>query len=225
MRPAKRIIWASTLLVLALVAATALAQDEAQKKAQPEPCSTNCYVVDRLILDGDVAAPPLRFALEGHVLVREPQLVPLFGPPERVRLQNVKARGQRAVVGFDKDHYFVQLASGAFKVTGELSLTEELSLKVPGPVNTLEARLAGGRIVEGSVLTGLSDKTLHFELVSGDPRGADSGEEGASDPSKTKPTVFQLSRAVRVSKQTEFEYRLTMRSGSELGLVELPLGA
>jgi hypothetical protein len=222
MRSTQWILWASTLVCLCLVSATLLAQDP-KKKAQPEPCSEHCYVVDRLTLDGDVGAPPLSFALEGHVLAREPQLVPLFGPPERVRLQNVKARGQRAIVGFDKDHYFVRVATGAFRISGQLSLTEELSLEVPGPVNTFEARLKGGRVVEGSVLTGLSGKILHFEIVDTATAGTGSGEKGTRGPSKTQPTVFQLCRAVRVSKQTEFEYRLTMRSGSELGVVELPL--
>jgi hypothetical protein len=45
--------------------------------------------------------------------------------------------------------------------------------------------------------------------------------EGAAQASG--PTVFQLSRVVRVGREIGFEYRLVMRSGSDLGVVRLPL--
>ena len=80
---------------------------------------------------------------------------------------------------------------------------------IPGPLNTLESNFSSGAVVEGSRLSGISGATIHFS------RQEKTVEAG--------PTVFQLSRAVRVGRETTFEYRLVMRSGKDLGVVRVPL--
>ncbi|MET0594058.1 MAG: hypothetical protein ABW133_15265, partial [Polyangiaceae bacterium] len=97
-----------------------------------------------------------------------------------------------------------------FTLTGSLALDEDRALSIPGPLNTFEADLSDGRCVEGARLSGLSATTIHFDRAVG------------SAPS-AEPTVFQLSRAVRVGREIDFEYTLVMRSGSDLGVVRLPL--
>jgi hypothetical protein len=180
-------------------------------REEPDPCTSNCFVIDQMVVEGDLTSPPLRFRVQGHVLSPEPQLIPLFGSVGKIRIADINA-GKEAVVGFVDDHYFVRHPHGAFNVTGTLTLTENMALKVPGPVNTFEARLQGGRIVEGQTLTGLSDASLNLEL----------GRAGGQ-PTQAGPTVFQLARAIRVTKSIDFEYNLQARSGADLGLIELPL--
>ena len=70
---------------------------------------------------------------------------------------------------------------------------------IAGPLNTLEADVSGGRVVEGAHISGVTGATIHF-----------SRDGGAAQPQG--PTVFQLSRAVRVGREISFEYRLVMRS-------------
>lgn len=176
----------------------------------PPKCTERCFVLTKLSLDGSVASGTLGFVLEGGVLAEHPVAVPLFGPPSKVRLEGVKDDDKPASVGFEGDHYFVVTANKRFTIRGHLSLDGDLALTIPGPLNTLEANLSGGRVVEGTKLSGLTSGTIHF----------DSGE-GATKLSE--PTVFQLSRAFRVARETGFEYRLVLRSGNDLGVVRLPL--
>src|SRR4029077_8846182 len=83
------------------------------------------------------------------------------------------------------------------------------ALTIPGPLNALEADVTAGAVVEGARLSGLSGATIHFS------------REGAAQG--IGPTVFQLSRAVRVGREIGFEYRLVMISGTDLGVARLPL--
>jgi len=215
------------LVVLVLLLATGVAEAQPAEPPQaakdflavaqwlgakaPPPCTERCFVLTKLSLDGSVAAGSLGFTLEGAVLADHPVAVPLFGPPNKVRLDAVTDDGKPAHVGFEGDHYFVVTSNKRFTIKGKISLDGDLALTIPGPLNTLEANLTAGRVVEGQKLSGLSATTIHF----------DGGITDAQKP--TEPTVFQLSRAYRVLRETGFEYRLVLRSGSDLGVVRLPL--
>ncbi len=194
-----------------------LAQWLAEHK-QPNACTERCYTLHRLrltgSLDGTSAAKDgaLHFELEGAVLADGPVAVPLFGPPDKVRLAAVTEDGKPAAIGFEGDHYFVYTSARRFVLKGTLALQDDLALTIAGPLNLLEADLKQGRVVEGSRMSGLSATTIHLEVA----------ESGTPTP-VTAPTVFQLSRAVRVGRDIGFEYRLTMRSGIDLGVVRLPL--
>lgn len=183
----------------------------ASKKSAP--CTERCVVLTKLKLGG-ASDGTLTFALDGAVLADHPVPVPLFGPPNKVRLEGVKEDGKPAAVGFEGDHYYVMTGSKRFSITGTLALDVDMALAIPGPLNTLEADLDKGRVVEGARLSGLSAATIHFEHAT--------ALTGGSAPAK-EPTVFQLSRAIRVLRETAFEYHLTMRSGVDLGVVRLPL--
>jgi len=178
--------------------------------AKPETkCTERCFTLDRLRLRGSVSGT-LTFELEGTVLADSPVAVPLFGPPDKVRVDSVTEGGKPVPVGFEGDHYYVFTGSKRFVVKGSLTLQKDLALTLTGPLNTLEADLETGRVVEGARLSGLSATTIHFD-------------GGASGKGAEEPTVFQLSRAIRVAREVGFEYRLTMRSGSDLGVIRLPL--
>jgi hypothetical protein len=176
----------------------------------PAPCTERCYVLTELALSGSAAEGVLQFVLQGNALADPPVVVPLFGPPDRVRLDGVTANGSPAAVGFETNAYYAVLPKGAFVLRGTLTLDAERALRIPGPLNALTANLANGRVVEGQKLSGLKDTTIHF----------DSGEGAKPD---AEPPVFQLSRAFRVARETAFEYRLVLRSGSDLGVVRVPL--
>ncbi|MGZ3454632.1 MAG: hypothetical protein ACXWUG_19240 [Polyangiales bacterium] len=180
----------------------------ASKKATP--CTERCVVLTKLKLGG-ASDGALTFTLEGAVLADHAVPVPLFGPPNKVRIEGVKEDGKPAAVGFEGDHYYVMTGSKRFVITGTLTLDVDMALAIPGPLNTLEADLDKGRVVEGARLSGLSGSTIHFEHAA-----------AAAAPAK-EPTVFQLSRAIRVLRETAFEYKLTLRSGVDLGVVRLPL--
>src|SRR5262249_7391332 len=149
--------------------------------------------------------------LEGSVLADGAIAVPLFGPPDKVRLDAVTEDGKPAAIGFEGDHYYVHTASKRFVLRGTLAFQDDLALTIAGPLNLLEADWKHGRVGEGARLSGLSASTIHLEVDAGTPAPA------------TAPTVFQLARAVRVGRDIAFEYRLTMRSGIDLGVVRLPL--
>jgi hypothetical protein len=172
-------------------------------------CAERCYVLDRLKITGRVGDGALRFELTGSVLAEGAIAVPLFGPPSHVRIDDATEDGKEAVIGFEGDRYFLHTASKRFTLKGALSIDGDLALTIPGPLNTLEADVTAGAVVEGSKLTGLTGATVHFS------------REGAA--AAAGPTVFQLSRAVRVGREIGFEYRLVMRSGADLGVVRLPL--
>jgi hypothetical protein len=181
----------------------------ARMQPADDACTARCFTLERLSLKGSAAKGTLRFVLEGEVLARHPVAVPLFGPPGKVSVDGVTAAGRRVAVGFEGDHYFANLAPGRFVLEGSLMLGDDRALAIAGPLNVLQAELEDGRLAEGSRLSGLSATTLHFD-----------SEATARAPD---PTVFQLSRAVRIGQQTTFEYKLGLRSGTDLGVVRLPL--
>ena len=201
--------WLRPIVVLFVVLLSVVAHAEEAKQPPPK-CTDKCFVVTKLTLDGSVATGTLGFTVEGSVLAEHAVAVPLFGTPSKIRLEGVTDEGKPAAIGFEGDHYFVVTATKRFAIRGKLSLDADRALTIAGPVNTLEANLAVGRLVEGSKLSGLTATTVHFD--------------GGSDAAKpTEPTVFQLSRAFRVLRETGFEYRLVMRSGNDLGVIRLPL--
>lgn len=174
-------------------------------------CTERCYVLDRLRLTGAVGEGPLKFELFGAVLADGPVAIPLFGPPAKVRLTGVTEDGKDALVGFEGDHYYLFTAAKRFVVKGSLTLEGDLALVIPGPLNALEADVAGGAVVEGARLSGLTGATIHLS------------RDGGAGAQSAGPTVFQLSRAVRVGREISFEYRLVMRSGTDLGVARIPL--
>ncbi len=202
--------WLRALVVFSLVLWTAVAHAHPEPPKEPPPkCTERCFVVTRLVLEGSVAGGVLGFTAEGAVLAEHPVAVPLFGPPSKVRLDAVTEDGKPAAIGFEGDHYYAMTAAKRFTLKGKLTLLGDLALTIPGPVNSLEANLSAGRMVEGTKLSGLSAATVHFD--------------GGSEVKTAEPTVFQLSRAFRVLRETSFEYRLVMRSGNDLGVIRLPL--
>jgi hypothetical protein len=187
----------------------------AQPAAPPEPpppCTERCYTLSRLQIWGQVGKP-MPFVLEGEVLAKEPYPVPLFGAPGQVRLDGVTENGGPATVGIDNDHYFLLTTARRFTLRGTITLGEDQTINVPGPLNAFDARLEQGKVIEGDHLSGLSGATLHFDPMIPESEG--------SKPSG--PTVFQLSRALRVGAQIGFQYRLTVSAPAELGVVRLPL--
>jgi len=185
-----------------------LAQWLAQHPAS-RPCTEHCFVLTRLELAG-AADAKMTFALEGAVLADAPVAVPLFGPPAHARVEHVTQNGKPAAVGFEGDHWFVMAPPGRFTVGGTLTIDGDLALTIPGPLDALDAELSHGRVIEGAHLSGLQQTTVHFDRA-------------ASATPAAEPPVFQLSRAVRVGREITFEYRLVMRSGTDLGVVRLPL--
>lgn len=172
-------------------------------------CAARCFVLERLRLSGSVGEGPLDFELTGRVLTDGAVDIPLFGPPKDVRLEDVTENDKDAAIGFEQDRYFLHTSARKFVLRGKLILGTDLALMIPGPLNALESNFAAGAVVEGSRLSGISNATIHL-----------SRQEKAVEAG---PTVFQLSRAVRVGRETTFEYRLVMRSGKDLGVVRLPL--
>jgi hypothetical protein len=173
-------------------------------------CTERCFTLNRLRLGGSVASGILKFELEGNVLANGMHPVPLFGAPAHVRVEQATEGGKPAAVGFEGDHYYFATSARHFVLKGTIALDEDRVLSIPGPLNSLEADLADGRCVEGARLSGLSGATVHFDRA-------------LSKQPTVEPTVFQLSRAVRVAREINFEYRLVMRSGADLGVVRLPL--
>lgn len=187
----------------------ALARWLEQQHRKGSGCSERCFTLDRLRLSGRVGDGPLKFELSGSVLADGPVAIPLFGPPPHARIEAPKEDGHDAVIGFEGDHYFLFTAARHFTLTGALVLDGDLALTIPGPLNSFEADVTAGAVLEGSRLSGLAGATLHLS------------REGVAQASG--PTVFQLSRAVRVGREIAFEYRLVMRSGADLGVVRLKL--
>jgi len=205
---------AAVVVWIAILPGVARAAEEAPKI---EPCTERCFVLDRMRLTGSVGGE-LHFEIEGAVSAVESIAVPLFGPPGEVRVERVSEGGRPAIVGFQEDHYFAILpGTGSvnapprrFAVRGSLVMTGDPALVVPGPLNTLEAPLAKGSLVEGERLSGLVKATVHF----------DRGDRAAPQP---EPPMRQLARAIRVGPDVRFEYHLVLRSSADLGVVRLPL--
>jgi len=179
-------------------------------KRKSTACSERCFTLTRLRLGGSVNSGNLKFELEGNLLVDGPHAVPLFGTPTHIRIEQATESGKPAAIGFEGDHYYYAATSRRFVLKGSLVLDDDRALSIPGPLNTLEADLGDGRCVEGSRLSGITGTTIHFDRST------------TTQPS-AEPTVFQLSRAIRVGREIDFEYKLVMRSGSDLGVVRLPL--
>src|SRR5689334_1072260 len=156
-------------------------------------CSERCFALTRLKLGGSVNSGNLKFELEGNLLVDGPYLVPLFGAPAHVRIDQATESGKPAAIGFEGDHYFLSTSNKHFVVKGVIVLDEDRALSIPGPLNAFEADLGDGRCVEGSRLSGLSGSTVHFDRA-------------LTKQPAVEPTVFPLSRAVRVARETTFEY-------------------
>jgi len=176
-------------------------------------CDGPCFVLDQLVLTGSVGDNSLRFFVSGSVISDKPVLVPLFGPTHQVMLSEVTLGGKPAVVGFERDDfYFVRTGERFFTITGSLSLGQERSFTVPGPLNLFSATLTDGRVVEGNRIPGLTGTTIHLELGKKDEAAAAS-----------QPPVFHVARAVRIQKEISFEYRVTVKSGGEVSSVRLPL--
>ncbi len=176
----------------------------------PEACTERCFALTRVRITGSLEPGPLQFELEGAVLAPGTVTIPLFGPPGRVRLDNVTQDGTPAAVSFDDEAYFVRTAARRFVIRGSLALLDELALTIPGPLNLLDAEVTGARVVEGAHLAGLSNATLHFDR--GVPAAPTAG-----------PTVYQRSHAVRVGREIGFTDRVVLQSGTDLGVVSLPL--
>ncbi|PIE05361.1 MAG: hypothetical protein CSA75_05145 [Sorangium cellulosum] len=86
-------------------------------------------------------------------------------PAHRAVLGKVQEDGKTAAIGFDNDAYFLHTAKRRFVLEGTLRLREELALTFPGPLIIFEANLDQGRVVEGNLLTGLLDTTIHFNAL------------------------------------------------------------
>jgi hypothetical protein len=178
-------------------------------KSKPSPF----YALEQLNISGSVKENRFVFTLKGSVVADEPLLVPLFGAPHQVMLKNVTLNNQPAIVGFDQhNYYFVRTRLQDFTIKGELALRDELSFSIPGPVNLFSANLTEGRIIEGNVLPGLKNATIHLETGKKD-----------KNPETDLPPIFQLARALRIQKDITFEYRINVRSGSEISGITLPL--
>lgn len=176
----------------------------------PAPCTENCFALTRLRITGAIEPGPLQFELEGAVLAAGAVDVPLFGPPDRVRLDGVTQDGVPAAVSFSDNRYFVRTNARRFVIRGSLALLNELALTVPGPVNALDVEVTGARVVEGAHLAGVADVTLHLDR--GTPAVASAG-----------PTVYQRSHAIRVGRELGFTDRLVLQSGTDLGVVRVAL--
>jgi hypothetical protein len=177
----------------------------------PEPCKEDCFLLSTLALRGSVSGS-MTFELRGGVRANEQLKVPLFGPPGQVRLDDVTIDGAPASIGFDGDHYHVFTSARAFTIRGRITLGSDAMLAVPGPLVSVDAHLASGRLVEGEKLSGVSGAVLHFDPMT----------DGEASKPKTPP-VFRLSRAVRFGRETTFVYRLIASQSNDLGTIRLPL--
>ena len=172
-------------------------------------CADHCWVLDRMKLSGPIDKGSVDFELTGELLHKGSYEIPLFGPADKVRMENVTLNGARATVGFEEGHYYFHTAETHFTLRGKLVLPEDRTVTIVGPLNALDAEVKGGRVTEGEHLTALAGTALHFDA------------EG--DAPATQPAIFSVSRALRVGKSIEFEYKITAQSGTDLGVVHFPL--
>jgi hypothetical protein len=182
------------------------------KPPAPE-CEKNCYVLSSLSLRGAVG-DAMSFELQGTLLFSGPAKVPLFGPSNQVRLDELTINGATPIVGFEEDHYYVLTAARSFTVRGKITLANDQMLAVVGPLVSLDAKLTRGRLVEGEHLSGVLATTLHFDPMT---------PESQSVAESKTPKVFRLSHSVRIGKENRFVFRLVMSQATEIGTVHLPL--
>lgn len=179
----------------------------------PPPCDKDCFALSSMSLRGAVGEP-MAFVLEGRVLADGPVKVPLFGPANEVRLDDLSLDGASPVLGFEDDHYYLLTGARRFTLRGTLTLASDQMLTVVGPLVGLDAKLTQGRMVEGAKLSGLASTTIHFDPMT---------PESQSEAESKIPKIFRLSRSVRIGKETAFVYRLVMSQATELGTVRLGL--
>ncbi|HEX4515623.1 MAG TPA: hypothetical protein VH054_18880 [Polyangiaceae bacterium] len=172
-------------------------------------CADHCWVLDRMKLSGPIDKGSVDFELTGELLHKGSYDIPLFGPAEKVRLENVTQNGARATIGFEEGHYYFHTSEAHFTLRGKLALPEDRTVTIVGPLNALDAEVKGGRVTEGEHLTALAGTALHFDA------------EG--DAPAAQPAIFSVSRALRVGKSIDFEYKVTAQSGTDLGVVHFPL--
>jgi hypothetical protein len=183
--------------------------------APPPPCEKDCYMLSSMSLRGSVGGP-MAFEVHGKLLADGPIKVPLFGPANEVRLDDLSLDGAGAapVLGFADDHYYLLTSARTFTLHGNLTLASDQMLTIVGPLVAFDARLAQGRIVEGAKLSGLAAMTLHFDPMT---------PESESEAESKTPKVFRLSRSVHIAKDTTFIYRLVMSQATDLGTVRIGL--
>ncbi len=181
---------------------------------RPDKCSQYCFTIDMLTLGGSIEKNRLTFTLTGHVLADEPVLIPLFGNPKKTGLINVTVNNKPAITGFeDLDHWFVRSSERDFTIKGELEFMDEYSLMVIGPVNSFSAQLEDGKVIQGNKLSGLKNSLVHIESTK---------IKTAAEEPEIKP-LFQLNRAFRISDDIAFEYRVFIRSSSQISNYEIPM--
>jgi len=181
----------------------------------PPPCSEDCYQLAHMTVRGSVTGT-LTFEMTGSVRAKEEQKIPLFGPPSQVRLDDLTIDGARPTITFDNDRYYLITSARSFTLRGKIALGTDQIFSVAGPLLSLDAQLARGRLVEGEKLSGLSNTILHFDPMT----------EGAASAAAAKPRtppVFRLARSVRFGSETTFVYRLVASQSSDLGTIRLPL--
>lgn len=187
---------------------------ESSTPKAPEPCKEDCFLLSSLVLRGSVSGS-MTFELKGGVrssVTPESVKIPLFGPPNQTRLDDVTIDGVPAPIGFDGDRYHVFTSSRAFTIRGRLTLGSDQMLAVPGPIVAVDAHLTRGKCIEGERLSGVTGAVLHFDPM----------KDGAESKPKA-PSVFRLARALRFGRETTFLYKLTVSEGTDLGTVRLPL--
>ncbi|MBX3226692.1 MAG: hypothetical protein KIT84_39275 [Labilithrix sp.] len=187
-------------------------EDPLTPPAPPEPCMEDCFLLASLGLRGSVSEQ-MSFELKGTIRDKQGEAikVPLFGPPDQVRLDDVTVNGAPAQVSFDGERYYVYTSARAFTVRGKLKVGSDQLLSVAGPVVAVDAKLSSGRLVEGDSLSGVSGAVLHFDPMT----------DGESKPKA--PPVFRLARALRFGRETSFVYRVTAQEDGDIGSLRLPL--
>ncbi len=172
-------------------------------------CSEHCWVLDQLKFSGAMDKGSVDFELTGQLLQKGSYEIPLFGPADKLRLENVTQNGAHATLGFEDGHYYVHTSADHFAIRGKLVLPEDRTITIVGPLNALDTDVKGGRVTEGAHLTAIAGSAIHFDA------------EGDAPPAQ--PTVFSVARALRVGKSIEFEYKISAQSGTDLGVVHFPL--
>lgn len=185
--------------------------DDAPAKAEPPaPCTADCFLLSALSLRGSVT-DTIAFELKGAVRADETLKVPLFGPPDQIRLDDVTVNGAPAQITFDGDRYYAFIGAKTFTVRGKLHVGSDQLLGILGPVVSVDTHLSSGRLIEGDHLSGVTGSVLHFDPMT----------DGAEKPKP--PPVFNLSRAVRFGKETTFVYRVVAEQSDDIGALHLPL--
>ena len=186
-------------------------EPEAAAAAEPPPpCAADCFLLSALSLRGSVT-DTIAFELKGGVRADETLKVPLFGPPDQIRLDDVTVNGAPAQLTFDGDRYYAFTSAKSFTIRGKLHVGSDQLLGVLGPIVSVDTHLSSGRLIEGDHLSGVTGSVLHFDPMTG----------GAEKPKP--PPVFNLSRAVRFGKETTFVYRIVAEQSDDIGALHLPL--